>query len=117
MVVAVNKMDLVGYDKDVFEKIQQDYKDFTENLDIPNIHFIPVSALTGDNVVDNSTKMPWYHISSNQFKADLVWMDQQTLSLTRKYELKLGSKRINARIKKFITLPTSTPYRKVLLKL
>jgi|TARA_B110000908_G_scaffold38366_1_gene46233 bifunctional enzyme CysN/CysC len=209
VVVAVNKMDLVGYDKGVFEKIEQDYKNFTKNLDIPNIHFIPVSALTGDNVVDKSTKMPWYQgqsllnlledldtqtdlskgdwqlpvqyvnrsgsdfrgycgtitagsikpgdhirvlpsghtstiksivtadgdlpqayapmaitvtltqeidisrgdtlvhasnaahtISSNQFTAHLVWMDQQTLSLTRDYELKLGSKRINARIKK-----------------
>ena len=60
VVVAVNKMDLVGYDKGVFEKIEQDYKNFTKNLDIPNIHFIPVSALTGDNVVDKSTKMPWY---------------------------------------------------------
>ncbi len=208
VVVAVNKMDLMDYDQNVFEQIQQDYRDFSKKLDIPNIHFIPVSALAGDNVVDKGTKMPWYqgqsllHLledidtqtdlskgdwqlpvqyvnrsnsdfrgycgtitagsikpgddirvlpsghtstiksivtadgdlhqafapmaitvtltqeidisrgdtlvhasnaaqttSASQFKAHLVWMDQQTLSLSRDYELKLGSRRINARIK------------------
>ena len=60
VVVAVNKMDLMDYKQNVFQQIQQDYKAFAENLDLPNIHFIPVSALTGDNVVDESAKMPWY---------------------------------------------------------
>jgi len=209
VVVAVNKMDLMDYDQNVFQQIQQDYQAFAENLDLPNIRFIPVSALTGDNVVDESPKMPWYqgpsllhlledldtetdltqdewqlpiqyvnrpnadfrgycgtiatgkvkpgdevrvlpsgqtskvksivtadgdlqqafapmaititltdeidisrgdalvhansavHTASAQnLTANLVWMDQQQLSLNREYELKLGSKRINARVKK-----------------
>ena len=209
VVVAVNKMDLMDYKQNVFQQIQKDYKAFAENLDLPNIHFIPVSALTGDNVVDESAKMPWYqgpsllHLledlnthtdltlgdwqlpvqyvnrpnanfrgycgtiaagnvkpgdevrvlpsgqtstiekivtadgdlthafapmaitvtltdeidisrgdtlvdarsaahtaNTQQFSANLVWMDQQKLSLSRDYELKLGSKRINARVKK-----------------
>jgi adenylyl-sulfate kinase len=61
VVLAVNKMDLVNYAKDVFEKICDDYKRFATRLDIPDITFIPVSALKGDNVVDVSDKMPWYH--------------------------------------------------------
>ena len=208
VVVAVNKMDLMDYSHDVFKAIEKDYREFAGNLDLPNIHFVPVSALTGDNVVDESPHMPWYtgpallplledldtatdltqgdwqlpvqyvnrpnasfrgycgtiasgnvkpgdavkvlpsghtsHIakivtadgdlqqafapmaipvtltdeidisrgdtlvhvesanhtvSSQQLTADLVWMDQQPLSLSRDYELKLGGKRINARIK------------------
>jgi bifunctional enzyme CysN/CysC len=209
VVVAVNKMDLMDYDKKVFDQIQKDYQTFAQNLDLPNIHFIPVSALTGDNVVDESQKMPWYQgpsllhlledldtetdlaqgdwqlpvqyvnrphaefrgycgtiaagrvragdevrvlpsgqtstiarivtadgdlkqafapmaitvtltheidisrgdtlvhahsaphtVSAQQMSANLVWMDQHALSLNRDYELKLGSKRINAQVKK-----------------
>jgi bifunctional enzyme CysN/CysC len=60
VLVAVNKMDLVGYRQDVFESIRSDYKDFAARLDIPDLHFIPISALQGDNVVDSSEQMPWY---------------------------------------------------------
>ena len=190
VVVAVNKMDLMDYQENVFQQIQQDYQSFAQNLDLPNIHFIPVSALTGNNVVDESLKVPWYQGPSilhlledldtqtdltqgdwqlpiqyvNRSKANfrgycgtiaagsikpgdlvkvlpsgqtshidrivsadddlkqafapmaititlteeidisrgdtLVWMDQKALSLGRDHELTLGSKRINARIKK-----------------
>jgi len=209
VVVAVNKMDLMDYDEKVFDQIQKDYQTFAQNLDLPNIHFIPVSALTGDNVVDESQKMPWYQgpsllhllehldtetnlsqgewqlpvqyinrpnanfrgycgtiaagsvkpgdvvrvlpsgetstiasivtadgdlqhafapmaitvtltdeidisrgdtlvhasnatttVSAQQFTANLVWMDQQKLSINQDYELKLGNKRINARVQK-----------------
>ena len=61
VVVAVNKMDLVDYKQEVFESICEDYHKFVTQLDIPDIHFIPLSALKGDNVVDISDKMPWYH--------------------------------------------------------
>lgn len=209
VVVAVNKMDLVDYDQQVFEQIQNDYQSFAKNLALPHIHFIPVSALTGDNVVDESPNMPWHQgpsllhlledldtetdlaqgdwqlpvqyvnrphaefrgycgtiaagsvragdevrvlpsgqtstiarivtadgdlkqafapmaitvtltheidisrgdtlvhahsaphtVSAQQMSANLVWMDQHALSLHRDYELKLGSKRINAQVKK-----------------
>lgn len=60
VVLAVNKMDLVGYDKNVYDDICKDYLDFTTPLNIPDITLIPVSALKGDNVVDVSDKMPWY---------------------------------------------------------
>jgi len=61
IIVAVNKMDLVEYSEEVFDQICKDYHAFVAQLDIPDIHFIPLSALKGDNVVDISEKMPWYH--------------------------------------------------------
>jgi adenylyl-sulfate kinase len=61
VVVAINKMDLVGWDQDVFDRICSDYTGFVTRLDIPDINFIPLSALKGDNVVDPSPNMPWYH--------------------------------------------------------
>jgi bifunctional enzyme CysN/CysC len=58
--VAINKMDLVGYSEETFKKIQQDYLDFTNSLDLQDICFIPLSALDGDNVVNPSENMPWF---------------------------------------------------------
>lgn len=60
IVVCVNKMDLVDYKKEDFDKIKAEYKDFASKLDIPDIRFIPISALNGDNVVDRSEAMDWY---------------------------------------------------------
>lgn len=60
IIVAVNKMDLVGYSEDVFNKIKQDYLTFTSTLDLHDICFIPMSALDGDNVVNRSENMPWF---------------------------------------------------------
>ena len=60
IIVAVNKMDLVDYSKAVFNKIKQDYLDFTSTLDLHDICFIPMSALDGDNVVNRSAYMPWF---------------------------------------------------------
>lgn len=60
IIVCVNKMDLVDYDQDVFEKIRKTYEGFAARLNSIDISFIPISALNGDNVVDRSSKMPWY---------------------------------------------------------
>ena len=60
LVVCVNKMDLVGYDEEVFYSILEEMVDWASRLDIPDITFIPISALHGDNVVDRSFAMPWY---------------------------------------------------------
>jgi bifunctional enzyme CysN/CysC len=64
VVVAINKMDLVGFNQEVFERIRKDYEMFVAQLDIPDVHYIPLSALKGDNVVEKSERMPWYHGSS-----------------------------------------------------
>jgi bifunctional enzyme CysN/CysC len=60
IVVAINKMDIVGYAEDAYERIKADYVDFASRLELPDVHFMPISALKGDNVVTNSPNMPWY---------------------------------------------------------
>jgi bifunctional enzyme CysN/CysC len=60
VMVAVNKMDLVDFSEQRFDEICRDYKDFSGRLEIPELHFIPISALRGDNIVDPSENMPWY---------------------------------------------------------
>lgn len=60
IVVCVNKMDLVYYSQETFENIKTQYLGFAQRLSLPDIHFIPISALKGDNVVDTSLNMPWY---------------------------------------------------------
>lgn len=60
VVVAINKMDLVDYSQDVFERIRDEYTDFVAKLELRDITFIPMSALKGDNVASKSDTMPWY---------------------------------------------------------
>ncbi len=82
LIVCVNKMDLIDYDKDKYEKIVNDFKKFSSKLNIKDIRFIPISALKGDNVVNKSENMDWYsggtflhnienlHISSDDNQID-----------------------------------------------
>ncbi|HZI91389.1 MAG TPA: GTP-binding protein [Thermoleophilaceae bacterium] len=60
LVVGINKMDLVDWDEDVYERIASDFSQWAARLDITDITFIPMSALHGDNVVNRSDNMPWY---------------------------------------------------------
>lgn len=60
IVYCINKMDLVGYDENVFNKLKEDLEAFTSKLETKDIRFIPISALKGDNVVDRSENMNWY---------------------------------------------------------
>jgi sulfate adenylyltransferase large subunit len=60
LVLCINKMDLVGYDQAVFERIRRDFRAFATKLDISDLTFIPISALHGDNLVARSPNMPWY---------------------------------------------------------
>ncbi|YCM42412.1 sulfate adenylyltransferase subunit CysN [Verrucomicrobiaceae bacterium 227] len=75
VVVAVNKMDLVDYDQDVYDKIVADYKSFASRLDnIVDITPIPISALNGDNIVDKSTNMDWFEGSSLLYHLENVYV-------------------------------------------
>lgn len=60
VVVCVNKMDLVDFSQDVFDKIVADYKSMSASIELDNVTFIPISAKLGDNVVNKSENMPWY---------------------------------------------------------
>ncbi len=91
VVVAINKMDLVAYDQEAYNRIKDNYTGFVAKLGIPDVQFIPMSALTGDNVVDKSAAMPWYagppllshletvHIASDRNLADMRFPVQYVL--------------------------------------
>jgi bifunctional enzyme CysN/CysC len=84
VIVAINKMDMVDFNKEVFDNIKQDYLDFAKDLDQGDVKFIPLSALNGDNVVNISDKTPWYdgdtlmHILENvEIAADRNYEDMR----------------------------------------
>lgn len=60
VVVCINKMDLVDYSEEVYENIKEEFETFASKLEVKDVHFIPMSALNGDNVVDRSEKMTWF---------------------------------------------------------
>ncbi|MCA9147720.1 MAG: GTP-binding protein, partial [Planctomycetales bacterium] len=74
VIVAVNKMDLVDFSEEVFEKIKSDYIDFSGRMIPDDVHFIPISALRGDNVVDASTDTPWYQGSTLMHMLENVYI-------------------------------------------
>ena len=80
VVLAVNKMDLVDFDKETFDRIVNDYKHFVEPLGIPDITCIPLSALDGDNVVEKSARTPWY-----EGPALLDFLETVPIDLDRNY--------------------------------
>ncbi|MCU0232004.1 MAG: sulfate adenylyltransferase subunit CysN, partial [Acidobacteria bacterium] len=97
IVVAVNKMDLVGFSQEVFERVRADYAEFAQRLEVPDLHFIPLSALGGDNVVHRSAAMPWYlgsplldyletvHVSSDRNLIDLRFPIQYVIRPDRRF--------------------------------
>ncbi|MGM9798081.1 MAG: sulfate adenylyltransferase subunit CysN [Parabacteroides sp.] len=80
VVLAVNKMDLVDFDKATFDRIVADYMRFVEPLQIPDITCIPLSALDGDNVVEKSARTPWY-----EGPALLDFLETVPIDLDRNY--------------------------------
>jgi bifunctional enzyme CysN/CysC len=64
LVLAVNKMDLVDWSEEAYEKVRTDFTAFATKLAVPDLSVIPISALHGDNVVDRSARMPWYQGTS-----------------------------------------------------
>ena len=60
-IIAINKIDLVDYSQDIFEKIKNDFQQIQDQLNYDEVTFIPVSALVGDNIVEKSAKTPWYN--------------------------------------------------------
>jgi len=60
VVVAVNKMDLVGYSEEVFNNIKQEYEEIAKRLGLKSVHYFPISAFVGDNIVNTTEAMSWY---------------------------------------------------------
>jgi sulfate adenylyltransferase subunit 1 len=74
LVVCVNKMDLVDWSEARFQEIVAQFSEFASRLEIPDIQFIPISALHGDNVVDRSTRTPWYQGSPLLYTLETVYI-------------------------------------------
>jgi len=72
LVVCINKMDLVDFNEQVYEDVKEEFSDWAGKLDIKDLHFIPMSALMGDNVVDSSENMPWYKGSTLMYYLENV---------------------------------------------
>lgn len=75
IVLCVNKMDLVDYSEERYNEIKDEFKTFSSKLDVPDIHYIPISALYGDNVVNKSDNMPWYGGSTLLYTLENVQVD------------------------------------------
>ncbi|MEQ9163762.1 MAG: adenylyl-sulfate kinase, partial [Ilumatobacter fluminis] len=80
IIVAVNKMDLVDWSHEVYESIQEEYRDFAKRIGLDDITFIPMSALKGDNVVAPSQHMHWYHGPTLLGYLETVEVDDATAS-------------------------------------
>src|SRR6185503_11661465 len=107
LVVAVNKMDLVGYEEDVFDRIAADFHGFARRLEGTEVTYVPLSALHGDNVVEGSDAMPWYagpalleHLEGVEVAADrnlddlrfpVQWVVREPSTDYRGYAGQLGS--------------------------
>lgn len=74
LAICINKMDLVEWDEHIFEKIKTDYKEFASKLSIKDVHFIPISALQGDNIVNKSENMPWYEGSTLMYLLENIYI-------------------------------------------
>ncbi|KZX55647.1 sulfate adenylyltransferase subunit CysN [Vibrio sp. HI00D65] len=76
IIVAINKMDLMDYSQEVYQKIKADYREMAKNFNIDDIRFVPISALKGDNVVTQSEKMDWYPGATLMKLLETVKIDQ-----------------------------------------
>jgi sulfate adenylyltransferase subunit 1 len=72
LIVCINKMDLVDYSEEVYKKIKDDFERFAAKLDVKDVHFIPISALKGDNIVNRSEKTTWYEGSTLMYYLENV---------------------------------------------
>ena len=81
ILIAVNKMDVVDYSEERYEEICNDYRKFSERLKFPDLHYLPLSALHGDNVVDRSENMPWYQGSTL-----MNYLETVSIASDRNYE-------------------------------
>lgn len=96
MIICINKMDLVDYSQEAYNRVVRQFEDFAAKLEVPDIRFVPISALHGDNVVNRSTNMDWYngetllhtletiHISSDQDHVNVRFPVQTVIRPHRK---------------------------------
>jgi bifunctional enzyme CysN/CysC len=81
IVLAVNKMDLIGYDRQRFDGIDRDYREFAKRIDLTDITTIPISAVNGDNVLDAGSNTPWYRGPTLMEHLETVEIDNASATL------------------------------------
>jgi bifunctional enzyme CysN/CysC len=79
IVVAVNKMDLVDYSQEVFERIEREYREFAGKIGLEAITFIPISGVKGDNIIEQGPNTPWYHGPTLMHHLETVEIDELRL--------------------------------------
>ena len=72
IIVAINKMDIKDYSEDIYNDIRKEYSEFARELEMEDVHFVPLSALVGDNVVNKSANMPWYQGETLMYLLDNI---------------------------------------------
>ena len=83
VIIAINKMDAVDYSQSTYQQIKKDYREFAKNLDFDDVRFVPLSALKGDNVVNESQNMTWYPGSTLMKLLNTVSIDKNDTSAFR----------------------------------
>ena len=89
IIVCVNKMDLVDYDKNIFNEIVNNYSAISSKLKVKDIRFIPISALHGDNVVSKSKKMDWYNGSSLLYELENLYISSDHNFIDARFPIQL----------------------------
>ena len=85
LIICINKMDLVDYSQLVYDEIVQNYQDFFSKLDVCDVRFIPISALNGDNVVNNSDKMSWYNGGTLMYNLENLYISSDINHLDARF--------------------------------
>lgn len=85
LIVCINKMDLVDYSQEVYDKIVEEFTLFSEKLEVQDIQFAPISALKGDNVVHKSQNMPWYEGSTLMYMLENVHIASDHNHIDRRF--------------------------------
>lgn len=85
MAVCINKMDLVNYSEEIYNKIQKDFKEVVQKLNSNEIRFVPICAKFGDNVVDESKNMPWYTGPSLMHLLETVPVDAENIATESRF--------------------------------
>ncbi len=85
VVVCINKMDLVDYSEETYEEIKQKFMEFAPKLNVKDIHFIPISALHGDNVVKRSENMQWYDGATLMYTLENVYIGSDQNHLDKRF--------------------------------
>lgn len=104
VIVAVNKMDSVGYSQARYKEIQQHYIELAGVLNIPDIHFVPISALKGDNVVHKSTQTPWF-----RGRTLMQYLETLEIQQAEANDFRFAVQWVNRLMPSFVVTPAASP--------